>query len=120
MLHALLLILACQLVGETAARATGLPLPGPVLGMILLLALMIAFPRIMAVIRPVAQGILGHLSLLFVPAGVGVVGHITTLGGQTLALLAAILVSTLLAIAVGAITFAAVARWSGSDAGDAE
>ncbi|WP_435257729.1 CidA/LrgA family protein [Thioclava sp. FR2] len=114
MLHALLLILACQLAGETLARATGLPLPGPVLGMTLLLALMVLSKRLAEIIRPVAQAILARLSLLFVPAGVGVVGHISTLGNQTLALLGAIFVSTILAIAVGALTFSAVARLTGA------
>ena len=121
MLHALLLILSCQLAGEALARAAGLPLPGPVLGMIVLLGLMLASARITALVRPVAQGILAHLSLLFVPAGVGVVGHLATLGSQTLAILTAILVSTVLAIGVVALTFAAVARLTdGAGAGDAE
>lgn len=114
MLHALIAILACQLLGETAARALGLPLPGPVLGMVLMIGLIAAFPRMLAMIRPTAQGILAHLSLLFVPAGVGVVGHIATLGNQTAAILFAVVASTVLAIAAGALTFAAVARLTGS------
>lgn len=114
MLHALLIILACQLAGETVARATGLPLPGPVLGMTLLLALMVLSTKITDMIRPVAQAILSRLSLLFVPAGVGVVGHVSTLGNQTFALVAAILISTVLAIAIGALTFSAVARLTGA------
>lgn len=114
MLHGLLLILGCQLVGETAARATGLPLPGPVLGMVLLLVLMAASDRVTGLVRPVAQGLLAHLSLLFVPAGVGVVGHVATLGGQSLAILAAVIGSTVLAIAVGVLTFSAVARLTGN------
>lgn len=114
MLHALILILICQLLGEMAARALGLPLPGPVLGMVLLLATLVALPQVGVLVRPLAQGILAHLSLLFVPAGVGVVGHVATLGGQTGAILLAVVVSTVLAITVGALTFAAVARLTGS------
>lgn len=119
MLHALLAILACQLIGETLARvlASGLGagLPGPVLGMVLMLGLMRASARFAALIRPVAQGILAHLSLLFVPAGVGVVGHLATLGSQTAAILLAVVGSTILAIAAGAVTFAFVARLTGSN-----
>lgn len=118
MLHALLAILACQLIGETLARVLqaglGLGLPGPVLGMILMLGLMRASARFTALIRPVAQGILANLSLLFVPAGVGVVGHLGTLGSQTMAILLAVVGSTILAIAAGAVTFAFVARITGS------
>jgi holin-like protein len=51
---------------------------------------------------------------LFVPAGVGVVGHFAALGVQTLTLLTAVIVSTILAIAVGSLTFVAVARLTGS------
>jgi holin-like protein len=114
MLHALIAILTCQLAGEAAARALSLPLPGPVLGMVLMLALLVLFPRAAQMIRPTAQGMLSHLSLLFVPAGVGVVGHIATLGSQTAAILLAVVGSTVLAIAAGALTFAAVARLTGS------
>jgi holin-like protein len=114
MLHAILLILTCQLVGEVAARASGLPLPGPVIGLVLALGLMIALPKVADVLRPTASGLLAHLSLLFVPAGVGVVGHIATLGNQTFAILLAVVASTAIAIAVGALTFDFVARLTGS------
>ena len=67
-----------------------------------------------ALLRPTAEGILANLSLLFVPAGVGVVGHISTLGSQTLSLLLAVVVSTVLAIAAGAGAFVLVARLTGA------
>ena len=114
MIRALALILLCQLAGEVAARATGWPVPGPVLGMALLWALMSASGAIASLVRPVGEGILRHLSLLFVPAGVGVVGHIDQLGAQAWALGLAIIVSTALAIAAGALAFTLVARLTGS------
>jgi holin-like protein len=114
MLHAILLLLACQLAGEVAARASSLPLPGPVIGLVIALGLMVAVPRVALLLRPTATGLLAHLSLLFVPAGVGVVGHIATLGTQTFAILLAVVVSTALSIVVGALTFGLVARLSGS------
>lgn len=114
MIPALIALLLAQLAGEAATRALGLPVPGPVLGMLLLLAGFALSPRLRETVRPLAQGILGHLSLLFVPAGVGVVGHLGTLGAQGLPILLALVVSTLLAIAVGALTFATVARRTGS------
>lgn len=114
MINALLALLICQLLGETASRALNLPLPGPVLGMILLVVALSLSPRLVATVRPVAQGILSHMSLLFVPAGVGVVGHFGAFGGQGGAILLAIVGSTIAAIAVGALTFAAVARITGN------
>lgn len=115
MLHAILLILGCQLAGEVTARASGLPLPGPVIGLVLALCLMIASPKLVDLLRPTATGLLANLSLLFVPAGVGVVGHIATLGNQTFAILLAVVASTAIAIAVGALAFVAVARLTGSE-----
>lgn len=114
MIRALTLILLCQLMGEVIARALGLPVPGPVLGMALLWALMSASGPLADLVRPVGEGILRHLSLLFVPAGVGVIGHMDRLGPQALALGVAIVVSTALAIAAGAGVFVLVARLTGS------
>lgn len=58
-------------------------------------------------------GLLGHLSLFFVPAGVGVIAHLPILREQGLALGAAIVGSTLLALAAGAWAFVLVARLTG-------
>lgn len=118
MVPALAIILLFQLVGEVASRAAHLPLPGPVLGMVGLVAAISASERLRALIRPVAQGLLGHLSLLFVPAGVGVVAHMPTLMTHGVALIVALVASTLLAIVVGAVTFTLVARAVGSRADD--
>ncbi len=115
MILALTFLLAFQLAGEVTSRALGLTVPGPVIGMAYLLVAMIAVPRLAEAIRATAQGILGHLSLLFVPAGVGVVGHLDKLGAQGVPILIAIVVSTVLAIAVGALVFTGVARLMGTD-----
>jgi holin-like protein len=114
MINAFLALLICQLLGETASRALALPLPGPVLGMILLIGLLSVSPALAATVRPVAQAILSHMSLLFVPAGVGVVGHFGAFGGQGGPILLAVIASTIAAIAVGALTFATVARLTGN------
>jgi len=114
MIHALALILLCQLSGEAMARWLGLPVPGPVLGMGLMLVLLSSSARIAALVVPVGSGILRHIALLFVPAGVGVVGHLDRLGPQAAALALAIAISTALAIAAGALAFVLVARLAGS------
>jgi putative effector of murein hydrolase LrgA (UPF0299 family) len=113
MIPALALILAFQLSGEAAARATGLPVPGPVLGMIALVVTLTVFPRLGDTIAPAAQVILSALTLFFVPAGVGVIAHFGVLRDAGPALAVALVVSTVAAIAAGALTFAAVARLTG-------
>lgn len=117
-LHALLILLAFQLGGEALARGLSLPVPGPVLGMVGLTFALAASPRLLALMRPLAEGILAHLSLLFVPAGVGVIGHLSALGAMGPGLALAILISTAAAIAVGALTFATVAKAVGSEPAD--
>ena len=114
MIAALATLLVFQLVGEALVVALHAPVPGPVVGMALLLFTLMARPAWLAALMPTAQGLLQHLSLLFVPAGVGVVGHASALGGQGLGLMLALVVSTVAAIAVGALTFAGVARLMGN------
>lgn len=114
MLHALTLILATQLMGEVVTRSLALPIPGPVLGMVALTIAFATLPRLREAMRPVTQGILGHLSLLFVPAGVGVIGNLQAFSGMGPALVLAITVSTALAITAGALAFALVARLTGA------
>lgn len=115
MIPALTVLLVFQLIGEVAARGLALPLPGPVIGMALLLAAFAASPRLLELVRPTAQGVLANLSLLFVPAGVGIVGHLDLLTSEGPALLAALVLSTILAIVVGALTFRVVARLTGGN-----
>jgi holin-like protein len=110
MLHAFALLLCLQLAGEALVRAVSSPLPGPVVGLALLFAwLVLKFPRPQAT-GETADGILKHLSLLFVPAGVGVVQQLPLLGEEGWKLLVIILVSIALSLAATAVTFAALAR----------
>lgn len=118
MIPALATILLFQLAGEVASRALALPLPGPVLGMVALVAAFLTFPRLAAAVQPTAQGLLAHLSLLFVPAGVGVVAHLGVLTREGPALALALVVSTIAAIAVGALAFVAVTHLTGVRADD--
>jgi holin-like protein len=93
-------LLLCQLAGEVLARAFALPIPGPVLGMGLLLAALLARRAIPDGIERTADGLLAHLGLLFVPAGVGVVMHLDILATDAAPIGLAILGGTLLAVGV--------------------
>lgn len=102
MLEALTLLLFCQLVGEVIARFTGVPLPGPVIGMVLLFAGLMLKGEVPESLRATTQGILDHLSLLFVPAGVGVMLHLPLVVNEWLPIAAGVVFSTLITIAVTA------------------
>ncbi len=110
MLEAIATFFVFQLIGEVIARACDVPLPGPVIGMLLLLALLVLRPRFVEKIEPTATSLLERLSLLFVPAGVGVMQHFDILHAQWLPILAAILVSTAATIVVTSIVMTLVER----------
>lgn len=100
MLESFALLLLCQLIGELIVLFLEVPIPGPVVGMLLLFIGLMIHGEIPEVLSQTANGLLGQLSLLFVPAGVGVMTHLTLLGNQWLPLSASLIVSTLLTIAV--------------------
>lgn len=108
MLGALTTLLSLQLVGEVLVRWLGLPVPGPVVGMALMLGVLALRPAWHAALQPTADGLLRHLSLLFVPAGVGVVQHLQRLGDEALAIALALVLSTWIGLAVTAWTVRAL------------
>jgi holin-like protein len=101
---ALATLLVFQLLGEALVRTVGLPVPGPVLGLALLLPLLAWRPAVLTMVRPTAQTLLQHLSLLFVPAGVGVMLHLNRIGQEALAIGVALVVSTWVGLVVAALS----------------
>lgn len=110
MLHGFVLIVVFQYAGEAAARLFGLPTPGPVVGLAALAVLAVAVPALFRIAEPMADGLLRHLSLLFIPAGVGVLQHLDLLRAELAGLLAVLVLSTVVTMAVTALVFAALAR----------
>ena len=106
MIPALAALLVFQLIGETLVRTLGLPMPGPVVGMAFLLLTLIIRPSLLAAIKPTSQTLLQHFSLLFVPAGVGVMLHLQRLGDEALAIGVALVISTWVGLASAALTMA--------------
>lgn len=100
MLYGLTILLVFQLLGEFLSRVLGVPLPGPVIGMALLFAALTALGRVPAGLRSASEGLLRYLALLFVPAGVGLMVHYQRLESDAVAIAAALVVSTALALAV--------------------
>jgi holin-like protein len=119
-LEALTLILVCQLIGEVSVLVTGLPVPGPVLGMLLLLGWLFLRGGVPESVGRTADGLLAHLSLLFVPAGVGVLAHWERMRGQWIAIAAALVLGTLITLAVTALTMQVVVRLAGRRGGGHE
>ena len=98
-LRGLAWLLAFQSAGELLARGLLLPFPGPVVGMVLLLVAL----RWTAVREPVsscADFLLAHLSLLFVPVGVGVMTHLSLISQYGFRMLAVVVLSTLAGLLV--------------------
>lgn len=119
MIASLSLILLCQLVSEVFVRALRLPLPGPVIGLVLLFAILLLRDRFSALSRGplkdgavegAAKGMLAHLSLLFVPAGVGVVQQLDLIGRYGLAIFVVLVASVLVTLLVTAGTFLVASR----------
>ena len=108
MLQTLGLLLGCQLAGEFVARGLGLPIPGPVLGLVILLAALALKPCLTRALRPTTQVILAHLSLMFVPAGVGVIGNLEVLSSDWARLLVVFTLSTILSMLVTIATYIAM------------
>lgn len=100
MLPYLTLIFVCQLAGELLIVATGWPVPGPVIGMVLLFIGLAVRGGVPSSLGGVADGLLGSLSLLFVPAGVGVMQHAKLIGSELLPISVSLVLSTVLAVAV--------------------
>ncbi len=100
MIGALTTLLLCQLAGEILVRTLHLPVPGPVLGMVLLFAALVLRGReAPAALGATADALLGNLGLLFVPAGVGVMLYLPLLARDWAPLSLGVLAGTLAAIA---------------------
>jgi len=119
MIASLSLILLCQLTGEVIVRGLALPMPGPVVGLIMLLSLLLARDRFATLARGPLQGdgvegasrgLLAHLSLLFIPAGVGVVQKLDLLAEHGIAILAILAVSVVITLLVTVATFLVASR----------
>ncbi len=122
MLISLGLLLLCQLLGEALVHALGVPLPGPVIGMALLLVLLLMRDQLTPVLphevgdgtlEKTSTGLLANLSLMFIPAGVGVVQRLDLVVSHGPAILVALIFSTAIALLAGVAVFRLLARLVG-------
>jgi holin-like protein len=108
MLAAITVLLVYQLAGEVIVQAAGLPVPGPVVGMLLLFLTLVLRGGAPHWLSGTAQTLLSHLSLLFVPAGVGVMLHFHRLEAEWLPISVALVASTVITIGVAALVMRAL------------
>jgi holin-like protein len=118
MIGALTELLLFQLAGEVVARGLDLPVPGPVLGMLFLLVALGLRGGPSEALQGTGQGLLQHLSLLFVPAGTGIIVHLHRVADEWLALSIALLASTVATLAVTALVMKLLMRGA-AEGGDA-
>jgi len=109
MIGAIFLLLGCDLIGEAVRDAAHLPVPGPVLGMLLLAAILIARqqrgdPDMPSDLERGAEALIANMGLLFVPAGVGVIAEISLIETEWLPILVGLLGSILIGLLATALT----------------
>jgi holin-like protein len=118
MLQGFFILLACQLLGESVSRGLHVPVPGPVLGIMLLLLLLAVRgwqtgtdpARSDTPLGSASDGLLRHLGLLFVPAGVGIVQSLHLVAANGVAVIVALIGSTLITLVVTVFVFRLVSR----------
>lgn len=103
MLSALTQLLVFQLSGEIVARGLALPIPGPVLGMLFLFVALLLKGSPGRDLQTGSQHLLQHLSLLFVPAGTGIMVHFHRVSSEWLPLLLSLVISTVATLVVTAV-----------------
>jgi len=104
MINAMLILLFYQLLGEIIVRATSLPFPGPVMGMLLLFVTLLLRRSLVTKIEKTAQFMLQNLTLLYVPAAVGVMVHLSLLQREGVAIVITLVGSVVVTMGVTAVT----------------
>ena len=116
---AIFLLIALQLVGEVIVTVTGLPIPGAVIGLVLLYIILSVRGGASEEMTRTTGFLLDNLALLFVPAGVGVIAYLPLIASRWEMIAAALLVSVTVTIALTALTMSWLARRSAVPAAEA-
>ena len=106
-INGLTILLVYQLIGEITARYFSLPIPGPVLGMLMLFVTLAIKGSVHSTLEKTATGLLSHLSLLFIPAGVGMMVHFDRIANEWIAISIALVLSTIITL-IGSATIMSI------------
>ncbi len=104
MIGGLAALLLFQVAGEIVTAVFQLPIPGPVVGMVMLFVVLLVRGETPESWETAAQGLLKHLSLMFVPAGSGVVVYLALIRQEWMPITVALVGSTLITIIITALT----------------
>jgi len=109
-IKALLYLLTFQLIGVVVSRSAGLPIPGTVIGFLLLFVLLLLRPALLDELLPVSRPLLDNMMLLFVPVSVGIVQQWPLLEARGGALLTVLVLSQIIGFAATAFTMSLLLR----------
>lgn len=110
MITALVVLLALQLAGTVLSKLAGVPVPGPVIGLVALFVFLSVRGNLPPNLQQTSQTLVDNLTLFFVPAGVGIVNHLEVLENHGGAIIVTLVASSALTITVTGVTFASVSR----------
>lgn len=108
MLEGLTILIFLQFLGEIIAGVTRVPIPGPVIGLAFLAAYALWRGAMPGAVEIAGDSILRHLSLLFVPAGVGLIAYGDRIMAEGTRILIVLVASTAITMAVTALVFNAM------------
>ena len=114
MIKWIIYVLGFQLIGELTNVLLKVPVPGPVIGMLLLFGLLVYQGELPKELDDLSGALLRHLYLYFIPAAVGVTAHIAMVANQVVSILVAVIVSSLLALLVAGLLM----QWLGKASAD--
>lgn len=112
MIEGMMVLLLFQLLGEAVAHLAHWPVPGPILGLLLLLAWSAIGRKLGTSGEMVARGLMANLGLMFVPVAAGILFQLRSLGGAAWHVVWIVVVTTAVTLVATAATFSVLARWS--------
>ena len=105
MLYAIAVLFAFQLLGEFLVRISGLPLPGALVGTLLLLIGLLFYKRLPKPLEDTAQVLLQNMMLLFIPVIAGVMLEFDHLRREWLPFVLACVAGAAITFTATALTF---------------
>lgn len=115
---AFLALVACNEAGAFIASMLHLPVPGTVIGLLILLVLLVPLRRVPDALRDTCVFLLGHLNLFYIPAGVGVMAYVALVRKDLWPIVVVLFLSTFLATIAAALAFQWAAKLTGNEEGD--